>query len=240
MNKRKIILISITLLLTGQLAAQQDTVAQYDEEKCYHSLYVYGSIGAGDIMLSLIQYCSTGELRFGHYDAGVLYLFHFNRHWGLGVGTEFHGSDGLWCIGGFLLDKNLILYHKDLLTLPVYANFRYTIGKRAVKTVLELKAGYAFPLRTVYAYSNGEVYSQTNTDYPEPGFQGPMKAGGFYGGMAAGIHIRRFLCVTLGSSFIPCTADLVDYSTGAALYKNGLMWNFYIRCGLNVLGIRKK
>ena len=115
MNKRKIILISITLLLTGQLAAQQDTVAQYDEEKCYHSLYVYGSIGAGDI-----------------------------------------------------------------------------------------------------------------------------KAGGFYGGMAAGIHIRRFLCVTIGSSLIPCTADLVAYSTGAALYKNGLMWNFYIRCGLNVLGIRKK
>ena len=240
MNKRKIILISITLLLTGQLAAQQDTVAQYDEEKCYHSLYVYGSIGAGDIMLSLIQYCSTGELRFGHYDAGVLYLFHFNRHWGLGVGTEFHGSDGLWCFGGFLLDKNLILYHKDLLTLPVYANFRYTIGKRAVKTILELKAGYAFPLRTVYAYSNGEVFSRTNTYYPEPGFQGPIKAGGFYGGMAAGIHIRRFLCVTLGSSLIPCTADLVDYSTGAALYKNGLMWNFYIRCGLNVLGIRKK
>ncbi len=66
MNKRKIILISITLLLTGQLAAQQDTVAQYDEEKCYHSLYVYGSIGAGDIMLGLIQYCTTGELRFGH------------------------------------------------------------------------------------------------------------------------------------------------------------------------------
>ena len=183
MNKRKIILISITLLLTGQLAAQQDTV---------------------------------------------------------GVGTEFHGSDGLWCFGGFLLDKNLILYHKDLLTLPVYANFRYTIGKRAVKTILELKAGYAFPLRKVYAYSNGEVFSRTNTYYPEPGFQGPMKAGGFYGGMAAGIHIRRFLCVTIGSSLIPCTADLVDYSTGAALYKNGLMWNFYIRCGLNVLGIRKK
>lgn len=204
------------------------------------SLYVYGSIGAGDIMLGLIQYCTTGELRFGHYDAGVLYLFHFNRHWGLGVGTEFHGSDGLWCFGGFLLDNNLILYHKDLLTLPVYANFRYTIGKRAVKTILELKAGYAFPLRTVYAYSNGEVYSQTNTYYPEPGFQGPIKAGGFYGGMAAGIHIRRFLCVTIGSSLIPCTADLVDYSTGAALYKNGLMWNFYIRCGLNVLGIRKK
>ena len=203
MNKRKIILISITLLLTGQLAAQQDTVAQYDEEKCYHSLYVYGSIGAGDIMLGLIQYCTTGELRFGHY-------------------------------------KNLILYHKDLLTLPVYANFRYTIGKRAVKTILELKAGYAFPLRKVYAYSNGEVFSRTNTYYPEPGFQGPMKAGGFYGGMAAGIHIRRFLCVTIGSSLIPCTADLVDYSTGAALYKNGLMWNFYIRCGLNVLGIRKK
>ena len=215
MKKRKIILISITLLLAGQLMAQEDTVVQKNENKYYHSLYVYGSIGAGDIMLGLIQYCTTGELRF-------------------------HGSDGLWCFGGFLLDKNLILYHKDLLTLPVYANFRYTIGKRAVKTVLELKAGYAFPLRTVYAYSNGEVYSQTNTDYPEPGFQGPMKAGGFYGGLAAGIHIRRFLCVTLGSSFIPCTADLVDYSTCATYYKNGLMWNFYVRCGLNVLGIRKK
>ena len=237
---KKFATLVLVLALSAPVIAQRDSISRPKSSDFQHSLYVYGSIGAGDIMLSLIQYCSTGELRFGHYDAGVLYLFHFNRHWGLGVGTEFHGSDGLWCFGGFLLDKNLILYHKDLLTLPVYANFRYTIGKRAVKTILELKAGYAFPLRTVYAYSNGKVYSQTNTYYPEPGFQGPIKAGGFYGGMAAGIHIRRFLCVTIGSSLIPCTADLVDYSTGAALYKNGLMWNFYIRCGLNVLGIRKK
>ena len=33
MNKRKIILISITLLLTGQLMAQEDTVVQKNENK---------------------------------------------------------------------------------------------------------------------------------------------------------------------------------------------------------------
>ena len=236
---KKSLIVIIASLLVVQLSAKVDTSTFSAKKDCYHSLYVYGSIGAGDILLSLIQYGYTGKCRFGHYDAGILYNFHFNRHWSVGVGAEFHGSNGLWCLGG-LLNFDLNFYHKDLHTLPVYANFRYTIGKRSVKTILELKAGYAFPLRTVYAYSDREVFSQTNTVYPEPGFQGPMKACGFYGGMAAGIHIRRFLCVTLGSSFIPCTADLVNYSIGETLYKKGLMWNFYVRCGLNVLGIKKQ
>jgi hypothetical protein len=227
---KKIAIFALALLLTAQLAAQKDTTAYPTQNNCYHSLYVYGSIGAADIMLNLIQFGYEGTFRFGHYDAGILYNFHFNRHWSVGVGTEFHGSNGLWCFGG-LWGDDLVLYleHKDFLTLPVYANFRYTIGNRAVKPILELKAGYAFPLRTVIANN----YADANT--PATRFlQGPITAGGFYAGMAAGIHVRKCHNITLGASVMPVTADLL-YSDGENLYKKGLMWNFYVRYGFNIL-----
>ena len=123
--KRTLIFITLlVLLLCGGVArGQEDTNACAKPKACYHTMSVYVSMGPGDILLSLVQFGYDGKLRFGHYDVGFLYNFHFNSHWSLGVGTEFHSSNGLWTIGGFpslFFNNNFNLYHKDLYTLPVH------------------------------------------------------------------------------------------------------------------------
>ena len=170
MKRTLLISTLLALMLCGVAQGQEDTSACAKPKACYHTMSVYASMGPGDILLSLVQFCTDGKLRFGHYDVGFLYNFHFNSHWSLGVGTEFHSSNGIWTIGCFdyLLGKHFILYHKDLYTLPVYANFRYAFGNRAVKPILELKAGYAFSLRSVHACS--EVNDSATPVYPEPGW----------------------------------------------------------------------
>ena len=241
--KRTLIFITLlVLLLCGGVArGQEDTNACAKPKACYHTMSVYVSMGPGDILLSLVQFGYDGKLRFGHYDVGFLYNFHFNSHWSLGVGTEFHSSNGLWTIGGFpslFFNNNFNLYHKDLYTLPVYANFRYAIGNRAVKPILELKAGYAFSIRSVFAYS--VAHNSTNPGCPEIEWQGTMKAGGFYAGMAVGVSIRRCHRVVFGFSHIPVEVYLVNYSEGKTMYEKDLMWNIYMRYGFTFFNSQYK
>lgn len=226
---KKLFILVLALLLINPMFAQnesrRDTISIH---KDYHSsLYLYGGIGGLDILVSMISIGYTGRPSFPHYDAGILYSQRVSPHWSVGLGTEFHGSQAYYSYA-FWFESSNIWLDKDFHTLPVYANVRLSIGKKAVRPYLELKAGYAFPLNTVNGYWRLDVYNHTNTEYPEPGFQGPMNAGGIYSAFAAGCNIGRH-GVVAGVTCMPIKGDFVDYSTNETLQKEGPMLNFFVR-----------
>lgn len=230
---RKLSIIVLALLLVNPIFAQDEPRRDsISVQKDFHSsLYVYGGIGVLDQLVCVMAIGYGGGLSFPHYDVGILYSQKVSPHWSVGLGTEFHGSQAFnssynsmatWFHG------QTIWMDKDFHTLPVYANARLSIGKKAVRPYLELKAGYAFSLNTVYGYWRADVYNHTNTEYPEPGFQGPMKAGGIYAAFDAGCNIGRH-GVVIGVTCMPIKGDFVDYSTNETLSKEGPMLNFFVR-----------
>ena len=196
------------------------------------SLYVYGGVGIFD-WYSIIMSVVYGNLLLPHYDAGVLVNQKISSHWSVGLGAEFHGSTA-W--HSFVWDRSgaTMALDKDFHTVPVYANVRFTIVNKVARPYLELKAGYAFPLNTVYGASRADVLNHTYSGYPEPGFQGPIKAGGFYAAFAPGCDIGRH-GVALGVTFMPIKGDFIDYSTNETLSKEGSMLNIFVRYYFAVL-----
>ena len=223
---KRLLCIAIASILVLQTVAQGEPEVSETPSEKHHSLYVYGGHGTLDLPMLLVS-SSLGNPQIGQYYAGLQYEYNINPHWSVGLGVEFHGSDGFWCFGG--LAKDIIIYHKDLFSLPTYAHVRCAFGRKTIKPFVELNIGYAFSLNTVQGYWNKTVYDHTNTTYPEPGLQGPMKSGGFYTGLAAGVDIKRRHCVSTGVTCMPIVGDFVDYSTGETRNLKGLMWNFYLR-----------
>ena len=197
------------------------------------SLYVYGGIGMLDWLSSFFSLAYGRGPLVTHYDVGFLLNQKVSSHWSVGLGSEFHGSQALnsfvneWLGPVFYLDK-------DFHTVPVYANVRFTIVNKVARPYLELKAGYAFPLNTVYGAYRADVLNHTYTGYPEPGFQGPIRAGGFYAAFAPGCDIGRH-GVSLGVTCMPIKGDFIDYSTNETLSKEGPMLNIFVRYYFAVL-----
>jgi len=229
---KKLSILIITLMLMTQGFAQEkhlDSIATITNTATNHhtSLYVYGGIGMLDWLSSFFSLMYGSGLLVTHYDVGFLLNQKVSSHWTVGLGSEFHGSQAWHSFVNkgfgpvFYLDK-------DLHTIPVYANVRFTIVNKVARPYVELKAGYAFSLNTVYGISRADVYNHTNTEYPEPGFQGPIKAGGFYVAFAPGCDIGRH-GVALGVTFMPIKGDFIDYSTNETLSKEGSMLNIFVR-----------
>ena len=227
MKKLSMIVLALMLMNSGfaQNNIQGEMTTKSNDSRT--SLYLYGGIGCLDWFVSFLSLGYNEKLMFPHYDAGILVNRQISPHWSVGLGSEFHGSKAFYSYT-FIFSDNMIWLDKDFHTVPIYANIRYSIGNKAVKPYLELKAGYAFSLNTVYGTWRSDVYNHTNTEYPEPGFQGPMKAGGFYSAFAAGCNIGRH-GVALGVTCMPIKGDFVDYSTNETLSMEGPMLNFFVR-----------
>jgi len=233
MKKLSMILLALMLMNSGfaQNNIQGEMTTKSNDSRT--SLYLYGGIGCMDWFYSLLSLEYNGNLMCTHYDAGILGNRQISPQWSVGLGSEFHGSKGLLSYCGFW-GTPASWMDKDFLSLPVYANVRFRMGDGDVVPYFEAKLGYAFSLNTVYGVWRFDVYDHTNTTYSEPGFQGTMKAGGLYSGLAFGVDVGRHGFV-LGATCMPLRGDFIDYNTNETFLKTGPMLNSFLRYSFALL-----
>ena len=237
---KKLSIVIITLMLMTQGFAQEkhlDSIATTTNTATNHhtSLYVYGGIGALDWLSSLFSLVYGYGILVPHFDVGGSVDYQYNRHWSVGLGTDFHGSMGLlsyaWGFNGGDKTDELDYFY----SLPVYAYLRCRIGHKSVVPHIEVKLGYAFPLNTV----SGSYTQWYYNDYHVPVYYGPvyygfMKAGGVYAGFDVGVNVRRHAAV-FGVSCMPLHGDFVDPDTNEVFSKIGPMFNIFARYSFAVL-----
>lgn len=239
MKKLSILIMALMLMTHGFAQEEQlDSVATTTNTTTgFHhtTVYVYGGIGILDWYSSLLALLYDGSVCVPHYDVGASVDYQYNRHWSVGLGTDFHGSLGLlsyaWGFkGGYKTD-----YDDYFCSLPVYAHLRCRIGHKSVVPHLEVKLGYAFPLNSVSG-SYRQWYSNDNHIPVEYGsvYYGLMKAGGIYAGFDVGVNIKRHATV-FGVTCMPIHGDFVDPDTNEVLSKIGPMFNVFARYSFTVL-----